>query len=330
MKIGMTMRTLSSITLSLLCFLALNFANAQYTFRVLANKGQNKVIKAGTSSPVSLKTGATLNGGDQLIASQGAYIGLMHRTGKTLEVRTPGTKKVSDLEKRVNTRSTSVTSRYAKFLANKMEEKNRPSYRGNLARATGAAERALTGKEVIDVLLPTGTEKRDFIGNTIAVSWDSPEGMEENVFIVTIKNHFDEDVWKQEVNGNMVEIDVTTINLDIDPEYDDEAYLITVAAKEKPEVNSGMPLTIVKLKAAQTATIQAELSEMTAELEEDSPLNYVIYSSFYEEKGLIVDALTTLEAAIKQNPEMEDFKTMKKDIVERNGIKIYEEEKAVE
>jgi len=308
----------------MLFILAFGTADAQYTFRVLANKGQNKVQKEGTSAPVALKTGATLNSGDQLIAGQGAYIGLMHKTGKTLEVRTAGTKKVSDLEKLVNTKSTSVTNRYAQFLANKMEDKNKPGYRGNLAKATGAAERALIGKESIQVLLPEDKAKRDFISDIVTVSWDSPEGMEENVFIVTVKNQYDEDVMKQEVAGNSVVIDVSTINLDIDPE-DDEAYLISVAAKEKPEVDSGLPLPIVKMKEADAASLKEELDGIKSELEEGSPLNQVIYASYFEEKGLLVDALTSIEKAIETNPEIEDFKVMKKDIIERNGIKLYEE-----
>ena len=47
-----------------------------YTFRVLANKGQNQVKKAGSSTAVALKTGATLNADDELIVGNGSYIGL--------------------------------------------------------------------------------------------------------------------------------------------------------------------------------------------------------------------------------------------------------------
>ena len=151
------MRKYVSIAMTTLFLFAFGFANGQgYTFRVLANKGQNKVKKAGASTAVPLKTGATLNADDQLIASEGAYIGLMHKTGKTLEVRTPGTKKVSDLEKKVNVKATSVTNRYAQFLANKMNEKEKPGYRSRL-NATGAAKRGLPGD--IELLLPPDPEE---------------------------------------------------------------------------------------------------------------------------------------------------------------------------
>ena len=41
--------------------------------------------------------------------------------------------------------------------------------------------------------------------------------------------------------------------------------------------------------------------------ENESPLNKIIYASFYEENGLILDALTKYEEAIEMYPEIEDF-----------------------
>jgi len=313
------MRKYVSIAITTLFVFAFGFANAQsYTFRVLANKGQNKVKKEGASSAVSLKTGATLDSGDQLIASQGAYIGLMHKSGKTLEVRTPGTKKVSDLEKLVNTKTTSVTSRYAKFLANKMNEKEKPGYRARL-NATGAVSRALAGDETIQVLVPA--DEANVIGDNAIISWDTPEGMEVNTFVVTVKNIFDEEIMKEEVTGNSINLDFTSEKM----QNEEGLYIVKVAAKENMDVTSG-DIGIKKLAPSETTQYQEGLSTLKAELDADSPLNKVIYASFYEENGLIVDAITAVEEAIRMNPEVDDFKVLKKDIIERNGIKVYEGE----
>ena len=317
------MRKYVSIAITTLFLFAFGFANGQgYTFRVLANKGQNKVKKAGSTAAVPLKTGATLNAEDQLIASQGAYIGLMHKTGKTLEVRTAGTKKVSELEKQVNTKTTSVTSRYAQFLANKMNEKEKPGYRSRL-NATGAAKRALGGDEVIQVLIPSPEDSLESIaiGDNAIVSWDTPEGMEVNTFIVTIKNIFDEEIMKEEVNGNSINLDFNSERM----QNEEGLYIIEVAAKENMEVTSGDGLAIRKLSAEEAAQYEDGLASLKSEVPEDSPLSQVIYASYYEENGLIVDALTAIENAIKMNPDVDDFKVLKKDIIERNGIKVYKE-----
>lgn len=310
------MRKFVSIAITIMLVFVVGVANGQgYTFRVLANKGQNQVKKEGAATAVALKTGATLSDGDQLIASQGAYIGLMHKSGKTLEVRTPGTKKVSDLAKMVNTKSASVSSRYAKFLANKMNEKEQPNYRQRL-NATGAAKRALAGDEQIKALIPA--EDASVLGDKAIVTWDVLDDMEENVFIVTVKNIFDEEIMKEEVAGNSVVLDFTSDQM----QNEEGLWIINVRAKENQDVSSG---DIAIKRPENPSQYEEGLSSLKAEVDEDSPLNKVIYASYYEENGLIVDALTAIEEAIQMNPDVEDFKILKKDIIERNGIKVYKE-----
>ncbi len=311
------MRKVVSITLTLLLVFAVETAFGQgYVFRVLANKGQNTVKRAGAAAAVALKTGATLNAGDELIASQGAYIGLMHRSGKTLEVRTPGAQKVSDLEKKVNTKTASVSSRYATFLANKMNEKQNTNYRSRL-NATGAVSRALAGDASIKVLLPNEVK---VISDNAIISWDSPEGIEQNEYVVTVKNIFDEEIYMKEVAGNAVNLDFTDPQL----KNDEGLYILTVKAKENLEVTSGT-IGIKKLKGEDASQYQEGLTALQAEVSEEGPLGKVIYASFYEENGLILDALTKMQEAIELSPEVQDFEELRKDILERNGIKIFEE-----
>ena len=317
------MRKYVSIAMTTLFLLAFGFANAQgYTFRVLANKGQNKVKKAGASTAVPLKTGATLNADDQLIASEGAYIGLMHKTGKTLEVRTPGTQKVADLEKKVNVKTTSVTSRYAQFLANKMNEKEKPGYRQRL-NATGAVDRGIGD---IKILLPKDANESVTIEDNAIVSWEMSSGTDDKTFIVSVKNIFDEEIMKEEVVGNSFKIDFTSDEM----ANEEGLYIIAVGLKGDRETTSGEGKPIRRLVGDDASEYQEGLSSLKSEVSEDSPLSKVIYASFYEENGLIVDALTAIEEAIIMNPEVEDFKVLKKDIVERNGIKLYEEETSEE
>ena len=45
--------------------------------------------------------------------------------------------------------------------------------------------------------------------------------------------------------------------------------------------------------------------------------------SFYEKNGYILDALTVIEKAIVLNPNMQNLIELKRDIIERAGIKIF-------
>ena len=150
--------------------------------------------------------------------------------------------------------------------------------------------------------------------------------MEENTFVVTIKNIFDEEIMKEEVVGNSINLDFTSEKM----QNEEGLYIIKVAAKENMDVTSGDGIAIRKLAGEEAAQYREGLATLKDEVAEDSPLSKIIYASFYEENGLIVDALTAIEEAIKMNPEIDDFKVLKKDIIERSGIKVYQQETASE
>ncbi|MEM9337925.1 MAG: hypothetical protein AAGA66_04300 [Bacteroidota bacterium] len=297
-----------SLTVTIICAVGQG-----YTFRVLANKGQNQIKKSGTASAVALKTGATLSQGDELIASQGAYIALMHKSGRTLEVKTAGKRKVVDLEKQVNVKSKSVSSRYAKFLASKMAEKEDASYRQRL-NATGAVDR---GTNEIDILLP---REVSVLGSYAIITWDAPNGIKKNEYIVSVKNIFGDEIHQEDVTGNVFNLDFASEKL----KDNKELFIVSIQVKGNEKLGSG-EIGIKKLEGKDAKDIQSNLDKLKAEVSEEDPINKIIYASFFEENGLILDALTQMEELITANPDIKDFEELKKDMMERNGIKIFVE-----
>src|SRR5689334_14157863 len=80
------------------------FAFAQdYAFKVLANKGANEIKSGGAWVP--LKTGASLKKDDEVKLADNAYLGLVHLSGKPMELKMAGNYKVSDLETKVGSGS---------------------------------------------------------------------------------------------------------------------------------------------------------------------------------------------------------------------------------
>ncbi|MBV6644535.1 MAG: hypothetical protein KI790_03750 [Cyclobacteriaceae bacterium] len=297
-----------TLTLSMLFLTGVVFGQG-YTFRVLANKGQNQVKKAGSSEAVALKTGATLNAEDELIISQGAYIGLMHKTGKTIEVREAGSKKVSELEKKVAARNTSVASRYAQFIANKMNEGEKANYRARM-NATGAVSRA-TGSAAINVMLPSSV---DVLSDNAVVRWSAPENAPEDItYVVTVMNIFDEVVLSEETGKTSFDLDFATMK--------DEAglYIFNVKQKGDDEVASGN-FGIKKVNPTDRPEVSENLAGLQSEVAEDSPLNKLIYASFFEENGLVLDALTKYEEAIKLSPGVQDFQDLYESFLIKNNL----------
>jgi hypothetical protein len=294
-----------AFTLIFSLFLSITMVYGQgYTFRVLANKGQNQVKKDGKTQP--LKTGASLSATDELIVGEGAYIGLMHKTGKTIEVRDAGSQKVSDLEKKVNAKKTSVASRYAQFIASKMEDDEGTSYRRNM-NATGAVSRAV-GDAAVNIMLPS---QITFLGDQAIIRWNEPSEVEgAPTYIVSLSNIFDQEIYSTETNENKVSLDFT------DKELQSEdgmlnLYLLTVSVKGNDELTSGDPIGLKRAEEGEMEDVKANYESLKTDVPDDSPLNKLIYASFFEENGLLLDALTKYEEAIEMSPEVEDFKQMR-------------------
>ncbi len=289
-----------------------------YTFRVLANKGQNQVKKAGASAAVALKTGATLNADDELIVGNGSYIGLMHKTGKTIEVRTAGTQKVSAIEQKLAAKSTSVASKYAQFIASKMNEG--PRTLASRMQATGAVSRA-TGSAAIEVMLPKDNNNTvEVFGNYGIISWLPPADADENImYTVKVENIFDEVIYEDETAATSFELNFEEVP------NETGLYLITIGKKGDDEIKSER-FGIKKVGEEDMVELVENFEGLQSEVSDDSPLNKLIYASFFEENGLILDALTKYEEAIKLSPEIDDFKELKTEFLLNNGLLVVEDE----
>lgn len=307
------MRNFISNALIIVVLFSAAAVNAQgYTFRVLANKGDNKVKKSGAAEATQLKTGATLNAEDMLISSAGSYIGLMHKTGKTTEVRGAGSKKVSEIEKQIKLASTSVANRYAQFVMSKMNESENTNYRARL-NATGAVSRA-TGSAAIDVMAP---QQAEVLEDNAIVRWVKPEfGIEEgDTYTVKIKNIFDEVIFESETEKTSIELDFTSEEM----KNDAGLYLVKIY-KTSDEEFASSEIGIKKLKSSDKSELQENLNILRQEVSEDSPLNKLIYASFYEENGLFLDALTKYEEAINMSPEISDFQDLYESFLKNSGL----------
>lgn len=290
------------LTLVLALIVAGNIAMAQsYTFKVLANKGDNKV-KSGAEWQ-SLKTGASLNSTDELEVSSGAYLGLVHSSGKTLELKEAGKHKVSDLASQINAGGSSVASKYADFVLSKMSAEGKK----NRLSATGAVHRG--SNDAIKVFMPSSVG----VYNDLAIlRWDSLENT--SAYTITLKNMFDDVLLSLETNEPNVELDLTNAKV-----AKENVILLSVASKGDESVKSGT-YAIKRLPFSDSEKVKASLNDLMTEVDEESALNNYILAGFYEENNLLVDAMTSYEKAMKLAPEVGSYKEAYVEFLLRNRL----------
>ncbi len=284
-----------------------NMAMSQgYTFKVLANKGDNKV-KSGADWK-ALKTGASLKEADELEVSANAYLGLVHSSGKTLELKSAGNHKVKDLAAKVNKGGSSVASKYADFVLSKMSEESK----ANRLSATGAVKRdiKLDDNEPISVLMPGSV---DIFNEKAIVRWDAPEESDKT-YVVTLKNMFNDVLLSVETSDSNFELDMS------DDRMAKENVILFDVTEKGNDVKQSDTYAMKKLSGADSDRVKEILAELMSDVTEETALNKYILAGFYEEENLIVDALTSYEEAIKLAPDVVSYREAYEEFLYRNGL----------
>lgn len=301
--------------LAVALFLVSYAASAQsYVFKVLANKGTNSYKSSGSEwSP--LKTGQSLNADDELKLSKEAYIGLMHSSGKTLEVKSEGTHKVSTLASSLKSKNSSVASKYADFVINKMSDDGGESdYRKSLG-ATGAVDRALSSGAMLKIMAHSSS---DIINDQVVIRWNEPEQegeKEEITYQLVFSNMFDDEIKKEETTKTSF-----MLNMAEEPFASLDNKFVKVKVTVKGNDLSSDEYAITTKPEEESLEIKKTLSQLRGEVEESTALDNIVLAAFYEEHNLLLDALTAYERAIAIAPNVEIYEKAYADFLIRNNF----------
>jgi hypothetical protein len=276
-------------------------AGAQdYAFKVLANKGKNE-LKAGDSWQ-QLKVGTTLKKEDELRISENAYLGLVHFTGKAIEVRKAGKYKVMDLAKEVK-EPASVLSKYTDFI---LSANTGPK---NTLVATGAVDR---GGSAIKVYLPR-PELAIVYGDKVTINWEDDKSLAP--YVVVFKSMFGDELASTEASGNFLVVDLG--NKDF---MNEDNIIVTVESKANKNKISD-EYTLKRLSKADKERIKTEFSKIAATTSEPTAINKMTIAAFFEQNNLLIDAIPYYQEAIKLAPDVPDYTEFYNDFLLRYGIK---------
>ena len=286
----------SAIVLAILSYGGLSAQD--YTFKVLINKGQNE-IKSGNDW-IAIKVGESLQSTDELRISQNGYLGLVHVSGKPLEVKKAGVHKVADLAGSL-TPGSSVLHKYTDFILSSKTENN------SSLTATGAVYR---GDFDIKVYLPKS--QNVVYSDDVIIAW--AKDAKAKKYIVKFNSMFGDELEKREVAD-------TTFSLKLDGArlLKEDNILVEVSdAGDARRVSETFVLK--KLSSADKKRINTSLREIAAQMKEATALNQLLLAAFYEQNSLLIDASTALQQAIRLAPNIPDFQEAYRDFLVRNAL----------
>jgi len=272
----------------------------EYAFKVLVNKGKNELKSGENWQPV--KVGSSIKSADELRVSENSYLGLVHVSGKPLELKKSGQYSVRNLEGQMKG-GTSVLNKYTDFI---LSANTGP--KNNLA-ATGAVNR---GGNDIKVLLPR-PELAVVYGNEVTISWECNKAL--GPYVISFKSMFGDELNSVESAENFV-----VVNLN-DRNFENEDNIIVVVSSKSNKQKISDEYTLKKLSKADKERIKNELNEITEQTSEQNALNNFFIAGFYEKNGLLIDATAYYLKAIKLAPDVPAYKEDYENFLLRNGIK---------
>lgn len=294
------------VLFGLLILLAFN-GYAQYAFKVLASKGSHQVLSNGHWK--SLAAGDPLNPKEKLKLSSGGYIGLIHSTGKTLELKSTGTYSVSDLEAKIITGTSTFGQKYGKFVAEGMFAGN-PDAKSNYNK-TGSVNRA---GEKTSIVLYAPLKIKALKHKPLTLNWN--DCGEAHIYTITLKNFYNEEVYSVESKTNTVSID---FNNDVIPEGSNGHYLIQVVSKTDPSYSTNSTnwgnesknqiYSIEVIDSEQSAMIEKKINDLLEELDFSSPLDQMVLAAAYEQEDLMTYAVESYRKAKALAPDVDHYRT---------------------
>jgi hypothetical protein len=281
----MNQRKTFSITLCLMACSCLTFGQ-EYAFKVLVNKGKNEVKSGANWAPV--KVGASLKSPDELKVSENSYVGLIHASGKPMEVKSAGKYKIADLSAKVGSGS-SVLNKYTDFILSS----NSAEARKNRLSATGSVTRGI-GK--IKVYLPPSSSY--VYGDTVTIEWEKDKTIAAP-FVVTFNNIFGDELYKVETNEHNV-----TVNLQ-DKSFAAENDVIVKVYSKKDKKDSDEH-TLRKFSRGDKDKITTSYSEVASQTSANTGFNKFIRAGYFEQNKLLADAVTAFQQALKLEPAFKE------------------------
>jgi hypothetical protein len=280
--------------------LHLSLAAQTYSFKVLVNKGKNE-IKTGTTWQ-AIKVGSSLNANDEIKVAQNSYVGLVHVSGKPIELKEAKTYKVSELTKKVSAGS-SVVTKYTDFILSSNEKSK------NNLQATGAVHR---GGSELPVYLPVTPELAVFYNSKQIIGFDK-HGY-QGPFTATFSSLFGDELKE-------VQSQDSTISIDLDGrEFKNEDNVMVKIISNSDRKQSD-DFTLKRLSKADRARIESLHAEIAAITSEESAMSKLVLASFYEKNNLYIDAATAYQEAIKLAPDVSAYREYYNDFLIRTKIK---------
>lgn len=285
-----------------------------YAFKVLATKGGNTI----DGQPA--KVGAKITDNQTVVVAEGAYLSLAHHSGKAIEVAA-GSHKAKDLSSKI-AQSSSMTNKYVKFVVNELtqEEQSSAAARNRFQHMnkTGSVERDLAVSSV-KLWLPLNS---NIMGDQLLVKWSDGQPDAEALYLVQISDLSDQVLFSSLTKDNRMMVDLTSKALAEQPHLIVKVLPVDAASgKTKIPAQQIDGSVLVRPESETLLQLQNELKAIREEFGANSAMGKLAEANFFEENGMIAEALHAYETALQLSGQVPSYQELYNAFLVRNDFR---------
>lgn len=291
-------------TYLLLLFLSASVWAQSHSFTVLASKGENEVMQGTKWIPV--KAGTKIYKGNKVkVASQG-YLGMLHKTGKTVEIKNEGEYTIAQLETSLQSKTTSFSKKYAQFVFNDLnsisEEDKEYSVVASVERAPN--EPIFLGPDTLLVIKEI----------PLTLPWESKKEITSSE--LHINDLADQIQAKTDASKSSATLDLSKSKLEAGQMYftkvfdtENNKYITDTKVKKVILVDESISKDILK-----------EYKELLKELDLKKSTNHLILAGFFLDKNLKAYAAGHYYQAMTLSPDIKGYQKLYQNYLKNIGV----------
>ncbi len=304
---------------SLLMFFCLgqNAFSQEYDFRVMVSKGNNRLIIADSQESKDLEAGDLVQVGDEVIASEDGYIGFVHRNGQTLELMEPGRYLVNDLIAEISGQK-NLATRSLNFLWDKVYESLLETKNNTAKNLDLNLELSGLNNGKIQVLAVNHQKLNPVFGDKAEIRWIGGDTSSDDQYVVNLMNLYDQVLFSEMVSQPEFTLKLSDERLLKNEIFSSTKILCLIVYSANNMETSSWRYGITPIKKSDHEVVTAEVQFYKDVLAPMSKVDRLVIAQYYEEKGLLLDALTVYEGLVREAPELNDFQLLYNAFIKRN------------
>ena len=287
------------------------------TFRVLASEGDNTIATVEGGKRMKINPGDVLELNQELITGNNGYVGLVHESGQTIELTEPGKYQSNELHQEAlsqeNIAKWNLLNLWDVVYESLDQAQNNPELALGLENQPSGIN-----ADKLQVIGVNPKKLNPIYNDVVEMRWVGNSPKKNSRYIVNVMNIYDEVIISEMVSEPTFTLNLSDERiLKANQASGNQVITFIVFSADNQSLQSWR-YGLIKIDGPNAEKVKTEVQFFEDSVHPKTTLDWFIIATYYEKRGLYLDALTIYEGLVQSKPEVNEFKALYNIFISRN------------